>query len=486
MGSVAKTNYKKGFIPYAIAAFMIGLSGGFTAGLGPAFVADLGIDYSNSTWISLTLAMSTAACAPILGKLGDVFGRRKTLLTGMLIFTLGNIFTAISPSLPFMLGARFVVGIGTAAVTPIVMAYIVTEYPQEEMGKAFGLYMLISSGAVVIGPTLGGLIMNAAGWRVMMWVAVAICAMVLVICSVMIKKTDFERKSLVNFDKPGAALVVIFFSLFLCIPSFGQNIGWGSWQFMAALGVALVALIGLVIVEKKAKSPILNGKFMTRKEFILPVLILFLTQGLMQANMTNVIVFIRYTQPDNVIISSLAISIMYIGMCIGSVVIGPRADKNEPKSVLTFSLLLTGVGCALMYFFNAESSVAIFAAALGILGIGLGGNATIFMKVALNGLSPEIAGSGTGTYNLFRDISAPFGVAVFVPLFTNSVASRISAEVANGAAEGAAVLQAATASMKSLALIEIGCIVLGIIIVQMLPKIYANNNVTQKAGAKQA
>lgn len=487
MGNVAQANYKKGFIPYAFAAFMIGLSGGFTAVLGPAFVADLGIDYSNATWISLTLAMSTAACAPILGKLGDVFGRRKTLLTGILIFTLGNICTAIAPSLPFMLGARFVVGIGTAAITPIVMAYIVTEYPQEEMGKAFGLYMLISSGAVVIGPTLGGIIMNAAGWRAMMWVAVAICAAVLAICSAMIKRTAFERKSLVNFDKPGAALVVIFFSLFLCIPSFGQNLGWGSWQFMVALGVALVALIGLVMIEKKTKSPILNGKFMSRKQFILPVMILFLTQGLMQANMTNVIVFIRYTQPDNVIISSLAISIMYIGMCIGSIGIGPMADKKEPKSVLTFSLLLTGVGCALMYFFTAESSVAIFAASLGILGIGLGGNATIFMKVALNGLSPEIAGSGTGTYNLFRDISAPFGVAVFVPLFTNGITNRISVQMAKGLEEGAAVLQAATSAMKNLALIEIGCIILGIIIVQMLPKIYASNNsASQNKGAKQA
>lgn len=482
MKSVAETNYKKGFIPYAFAAFMIGLSGGFTAVLGPAFVADLGIDYSNTTWISLTLAMSTAACAPILGKLGDVFGRRKTLLTGILIFTIGNILTAIAPSLLFMLGARFVVGIGTAAVTPIVMAYIVTEYPQEEMGKAFGLYMLISSGAVVIGPTLGGIIMNAAGWRVMMWVAIAICAIVLVLCSVMIKKTAFEKKSLLDFDRIGAVLVVIFFSLFLCIPSFGQNIGWVSWQFMAATGVAVIALIALVMVERKAKNPILNGKFMVRKEFILPVLILFLTQGLMQANMTNVIVFIRYTQPDNVIISSLAISIMYIGMCIGSVIIGPMADKKEPKTVLTFSLLLTGVGCAMMYFFTAESSVAIFAGSLGILGVGLGGNATIFMKVALNGLSNEIAGSGTGTYNLFRDISAPFGVAVFVPLFTNSVTNHISEGMANGLAEGAAVLQGATSSMKSLALIEVGCIILGIIIVQMLPKIYSNNTTSNKSG----
>lgn len=466
------TDYKKGFRPYGIAALMLGLIGGFTAVLAPAFVADLGLEYKNTTWISLALAMSSAACAPILGKLGDVLGRRKTLLLGIGIFTAGNVLTAIAPALSFMLIARFIVGIGTAAIAPVVMAYIVTEYPPEEMGKGFAMYMLISSGAVVVGPTIGGLIMTAAGWRVMMWVCVALCALTFFLCSVMIKKTDFEKKSLGDFDRVGAALVVVFFSLLLCIPSFGQNIGWGSIQFIVATAVALVALVALISVEKKVANPVLNGKFIARKEFVLPVIILFLTQGLMQANMTNVIVFVRYTQPDNVIISSFAISIMYIGMSLGAILVGPQADKKEPKTVLTFSLILTGIGCALMYLFTAQSSIAIFAAALGILGFGLGGNATILMKIVLSGLSAEMSGSGTGTYGLFRDISAPFGVAVFVPMFTNGVTKRISAATAAGTEEGLAVFQSAVASIKMLSLIEIGCIIVGIIVVRMLPRIY--------------
>ena len=136
---------------------------------------------------------------------------------------------------------------------------------------------------------------------------------------------------------------------------------------------------------------------MKRKKFFLSVLALFLTQGLMQANMTNIIVFINYTQPDNTIISSYAISIMYIGMSLGSVVLGPLADRIEPKKVLAASLTLTGVGCAIMLLFTAQTSVIILAASLGILGFGLGGNAAIFMKVVLSGVPAETAGAGTGT-----------------------------------------------------------------------------------------
>ena len=101
-------------------------------------------------------------------------------------------------------------------------------------------------------------------------------------------------------------------------------------------------------------------------------------------------------------------------------------------------------------------------ASLGILGFGLGGNGTIFMKVVLSGLTPQEAGAGTGTYGLFRDLAAPFGVAVFVPLFTNQITGKISA--------GTAQSTAAVASIHSLALAEIVCVAFGIIAVLFLPK----------------
>ena len=170
------TAYKKGFIPYALAAFLIGIVGGFSTVLGPAFVQDIGIDYSHTTWTALAQAMSTAACAPILRKLGDVVGRKTTLLWGIAIFTLGNILTGMANSLVFMLTARFVVGIGTASMAPVIMAYIVTQFPQDQVAKGFSLYMLISSASVILGPSLGGLIIAAFGWRAMVWVCVAICA----------------------------------------------------------------------------------------------------------------------------------------------------------------------------------------------------------------------------------------------------------------------------------------------------------------------
>ena len=464
MENLNPTSYMRGFVPYALAALLIGIVGGFSTVLGPAFVQDIGIAYNNTTWTALAQAMSTAACAPILGKLGDVIGRRITLLLGIAIYTLGNVLTALTSSLPFMLVARFIVGIGTAAMAPVILAYIVTEFPQNAVAKGFSLYMLISSASVVFGPTLGGLIIRAYGWRFMIWVCAAISAVVFLACLLTCGKAGSARKKLTGFDGTGAVLVLIFFSLVLCVPSFGQNFGWTSTAFLGVLISAILSLAALVLAEKKAVNPILPGGFMKRKAFVLSVLALFLTQGLMQANMTNIIVFVNYTQPQNSVISGYAISIMYLGMSLGAVILGPLADRLEPKLVLTGSLVLTGIGCAVMLLFSVDTSVLALALSLGILGFGLGGNGTIFMKVVLSGASAEQAGAGTGTYGLFRDLAAPFGVAVFVPMFTNQITSLITT--------GAEQKAAAVSSIETLAITEILCVAAGIIIVLMLPKIH--------------
>ena len=154
-------------------------------------------------------------------------------------------------------------------------------------------------------------------------------------------------------------------------------------------------------------------------------------------------------------------------MSLGSILLGPLADHFEPKRILTGSLLLTGIGCGIMLFFSETTTFFILAASLGILGLGLGANATIFMKIVLSNLPEETAGTGTGIYGLFRDLAAPFGVAVFVPMFTNKITRLSTNTAANLSASAAAVN-----SIHTLAMLELVCVAVGIFIVQLLPRIY--------------
>lgn len=448
----------------------MGIVGGFTTVLGPAFVKDLNLDYNNTTWTALALAISSSAFAPILGKIGDAVGRKRTLIIGIAIFTIGNVLTAMSDSLPFMLIARFIVGLGSAGIAPTVMSYIVTEFPYEKQAKGFSLYMLISSCAVIFGPTLGGMLINAYGWRAMMYVCSTICVLTLLICIFMKGTKDTTPKKFAeSFDYAGSALIVLFFGLLLCVPSFGQNFGWLSKPFLSVTAGVVFSLLLLCLAEKRSVNPILHWGFIKRKAFVLSITALFLTQGLMQANMTNIIVFVNYTAPQNAVISGYAISIMYIGMSLGAVILGPFADKYDPKAVLAGSLTVTGLGCAIMLLFNENTSVLLLASSLGILGFGLGANASVFMKVVLSGLSPAKASTQTGTYGLFRDLAAPFGVAVFVPMFTNGVTSGIKS--------GMESADAAVSSIGKIAIIEVICVAVSIFVVLMLPQIYKKEKV---------
>lgn len=456
--------YLLGFVPYALAAFLVSLVGGFTVMLGPAFVQEMGLDDANTTWTALAQAVSTAACAPILGKAGDALGRRRTLLGGIAVYTVGNVLAALSSSLGMMLLARFIVGLGTAAIAPVVLAYIVTEFPPDAQAKGFSLYMLLSSAAVVAGPTLSGLMLAAWGWRAMVWVCVGISAAVFVLCALLRDAHAPAPKPLTDFDTPGAVLVLVFFTLTLCIPAVGQRSGWLSAPLLMLVSAAIPALIALIAVEKRASSPILPGRFIRRRAFILSVLALFLTQGLMQANMTDIIVFVRQVQPENSVVSAYAISVMYLGMSLGSVIVGPLAGKHEPRRVLTGSFLLTALSCALFLLFGQEVSTLLLMGSLGLLGFGLGGNATILMKVALSDLPANKAGAATGTYGLFRDLAAPFGVAVLVPLYTDRAAEGL----ARGLTQGEAAVQA----LRLLGLIEVCCVAVGILVVRMLPHIH--------------
>ena len=295
-------SYLKGFIPYALAAFLIGLIGGLTTVLGPAFTKEMNLDYNNTTWTALSLSISSAVFTPILGRISDVVGRKKTLLIGIGIFIVGNILTATANSLIYMIIARFIVGMGTAAIAPTVISYIITYFPPESIAKGFSLYMLISSAAVIFGPTIGGLIINKWNFRVLMWVCVVISILFFILCFLTNKNKDIIIKKNKYFDKYGFIFIVLFFSFLLCIPSFGQNLGWTSPTTIIVTVLSLFSLIGLIFFEKKAKNPVLSSDFIFRKSFILSIITLFLTQGLMQAIMTYVIVFLNHTNPYNTVI----------------------------------------------------------------------------------------------------------------------------------------------------------------------------------------
>lgn len=464
----SRNNYKKCFIPYAIAAAVLSLCGGFTASVPTAISTAWNVD-SALTFITLAYSLAAAAMAPIMGKLGGTLGRRRMLLVAMGLYTVGQALIAICPAnIPLLLVFRFMVGIGAAGIAPVVMAYIMMDFPPEKMGQGFTIYMALSCGMVIFGPTLGGIVMAVIGtadaWRIVMWICVALCVISFAFCFFLVKDNpNVPKGSMKGFDWGGALFVLLLFGALVCIPTFGQQSGWTAVTTLVSVAVAVVSLLILVAVEKKAASPILSGKFIARKKFILPVVVLFLTRGLVTACLTEIIRF-GYAV-DKASVASVAMSIEYIGMAIGTIVLGPMSDKKEPRLVAAASLVFVVIGSAFMLLINEASGILQMGGALFFVGLGLGGNNTIFMKVALSGVAPTESSSASGTFNVFKDMCAPFGVAIFVPMFVSGMAAK--------AAAGMAVPAAATSALHTVALVQLVCVLIGIFVCFLLPTVRA-------------
>ena len=168
---------------------------------------------------------------------------------------------------------------------------------------------------------------------------------------------------------------------------------------------------------------------------------------------------------DKASVASVAMSIEYLGMAIGTIVLGPMSDKKEPKVVAAVALLFVALGSAIMLLINENSGILQMGGALFFVGLGLGGNTTIFMKVALSGVAPTESSSASGTFNVFKDMCAPFGVAIFVPMFVTGMSSK--------AAAGLAVPAAATSALHTVALVQLACVLVGIFVCFLLPTVRA-------------
>lgn len=468
-------DYRKGFVPYAIAAAALSLCGGLTAAVPSNIVADWGLDTRSVTWLAMAYSLGAAVMAPVMGKLADLYGRRRTLLPGLVLFTAGPLLSALAPggSLLWVMLFRFLSGVGAAGISPAVLSYIMTRFPQNKQGSGFTAYMFLSCGTVIFGPALGSAILVRAGWRAVLYTCCGISLLAFLACLFLVKREAKERKDTVTFDYAGAALALVFFSMLLFIPTFGQNNGWTALPTLVSEAVGIASLVLLYLVERKAQNPILNGRFMARKQFVLPVIALFLSQGLLQSCMTNIITFAIVTTGDRTL-SGIATSVLYVGMALGTIAIGPLADKKEPRTVAAGALVFVALGAALQLRFTADTGLLLMSATMLLIGLGLGGNGTVFLKIVLSGLSPQEAGSGSGTYNVFRDMSAPFGVAIFVPLFSGRMAAFTAQLTEQGMGEAAASAIAAVKALHATATVQVISVAAGIAVCLMLPKIYTS------------
>ncbi len=381
-----------------------------------AIGAALGLGVSALQWVLDVYNLVYATLLLTGGLLGDLFGRRRIFIVGVAMFALGSLACGLAPDGTVLIAARAITGLGAALLLPASLSILAATYPDAgERAHAIGIWASCNGLAFAIGPTLGGILVTAAGWRSLFFVVVPVAALALLLAVRSVPESaDPEGRRL---DLPGQGLAMLALGGLTLAAIEGNRWGWTSAATLAGLAVGLVASVLFLAVEARTegalvpldlfRSPDLSGSL---------IVALLMTFG-MYAMLFLVPVYLQTVRGATPIEAGLELLPMSVVFFAVSQVSGRLATRLGPRALMTAGMALIGAGLLLLAWISAGTGLLYVETALLVTGIGLGLNTGPVMAVTVSSVPQKRSGTAAGLVNTARMIGATLGVAILGAVF---------------------------------------------------------------------
>lgn len=408
----------------------------------PSIMEDLHADVGNVVWVTSAYLLAYAVPLLITGRLGDRIGPKKLYLTGLTVFTVASVWCGLTNSIGMLIVARVFQGLGASMMTPQTMAVITRIFPPNQRGKAMSLWGATAGVATLVGPILGGVLVDGLGWEWIFFVNAPVGVLGFVLAWRLVPDLPTHEH---KFDLLGVALSTIgLFCLVFGIQE-GQKHDWG--QITGPISVWGLIIAGLVVI-----AAFLFWQSRTRSEPLLP-LSLFKDRNFSLANTAITTVGFAITAmafplmlyAQNVRgLSPTRSALLFVPMAVISGALAPfvgrLTDKAHPRYLAGFGLLCCSV--SLFWLSQAiEPTVPIWQILLpiGLLGVANGFMWAPIGSTATRNLPMHQAGAGAGVYNTTRQVGAVLGSAGIAVLMESRLAANLPAMPAGAgmSAEGA-------------------------------------------------
>lgn len=394
----------------------------------PAISRQLASGIAGMQWVIDAYNVTFAALLLTGGTLGDRIGRRFLFRTGIVIFTVGSVMCALAPTLGIMLVGRVLQGAGSAAMVSQSLAILATAFPgRRERNRAMAAWSMVAGMGLAAGPTLGGIVVQAAGWHYIFWVNVPIGLAALGLALRYVPESrNPEARSL---DLAGQLLAVVALGTLTFAVVEGRTQGWTSPPILGCAAAAL-ACAGLFIrTELRQPSPMLPLSLMRRGQ--LPVasfIAMAMTFGMYGMFM---LVSLDFQQQEraSAIIAGLQMLPLPAVFVLLSPFVGKLVSRIGPRGPMTAGMALMATGLALYAAVVGTGSLLLIETAQVIVGVGLALNTGPVVGVAVSAVPPGLAGLASGIANLARMFGAALGVAV-----QGTVLAIIGQDATNGPA----------------------------------------------------
>ena len=405
----------------SIGTFMAVVDGSIVNIALPTIEKDLGAPFSTVQWVVLAYMLTLVTLLLTVGRLGDMFGKKRLYLAGYAIFTIGSLLCGISPSIGFLIFSRVIQALGSVMLMALGTAIITEAFPPSERGKALGISGLIVSVGGISGPSLGGLLLSVSTWHLIFFVNLPIGILGILLGQRFIpahRPPGGQR-----FDLPGAfTMFASLFSLLIGL-TYGQNNGFIQPITLALFASFLVFLGIFLVIERRSAYPMIDLSMFSNRLFSVNLITGFIT-FICSAGLVLLMPF--YLQ--NVLMLSPGLSglmLTTVPICMGIVapISGSLSDRLGSRP-----LTVAGLGMLLVAFLSA-STLTVNTSILGYIlrfipvGVGMG----LFQSPnnsAIMGAAPrERLGVASGLLSITRTLGQTSGLAILGAIW----ASRVSA-----------------------------------------------------------
>jgi EmrB/QacA subfamily drug resistance transporter len=390
----------------------------------PSIQHDLGASISGLEWTVNGYTLSFAVLLATGGRLGDIFGRRRMFLTGVIVFALSSATAGLAPDETSLVVSRIVQGVGAALMMPGTLSIITDAFPPHERGKAMGTWAGVSALALAIGPVLGGFLTENVTWRAIFYIniPVAIGAVAATLFAVRESRDTSVGR---DVDYPGVAVLTVGLTALVLALVEGNSWGWGSAQILGLIALAVVALPAFVFVENRVKAPMVQFDLLADRNFLGAIVVAMI----ISFAMLGVFFFLALYMQDILGYSPLEAGVRFLPstlMIVGvAPVAGRLADRFGPRWLIGGGLLLVAASLFTFSGIAVDSSYLELLPGFVLLGIGIAMTMSPMTSAAMNAVPVQKAGIASGVLSMFRMVGGSLGVAVTGAIFQALVSSHL-------------------------------------------------------------
>ncbi len=422
MPSIEPKNVAPIMFGLMLSLFLANLDQTIVATCLPAIARDLN-GWEILPWVISSYLVTSTATTPIYGRLSDLYGRRPVLLTSIALFVLASAFCALAYTMPLLIVARTLQGIGGGGLRSITQVVIADIIPPRNRGRYQGYMSTTFLLSTTLGPVLGGFFADHLSWQWAFWINLPLGALAFYVIDRQLRRLVLPTRAS-TIDWLGAALILAAATpLMIGISRVELEGGWVHWSVLAPILIGAVATAALVRQELRVAEPMIPMRLFANRVFTIGNLALFLPSMVLTALIIIVPLYyqtvLRWSADD----AGLQLIALTGGMAAGSFVAGSAVSRiGRARMFPVAGGVVAGICCLLIAAYGLGRSTAFDVICTFVLGAALGSQINPMLVIVQNGLDVRDIGPGVSGMTFFRSLGGAFGVATLTTFLIGRLA----------------------------------------------------------------